>query len=114
MAHFALLDENNVVIRVEVVSNDVCQNEFEGQEFLKSLYGRDITFVQTSYNASIRKNYAGVGFVYDAALDAFIPPRPHQSWTLDESSCTWVPPVPYPQDGETYTWDEGSLSWVMT
>lgn len=114
MAHFALLDENNVVIRVEVVSNDVCQNEFEGQDFLKSLYGRDSVFVQTSYNSTIRKNYAGVGFVYDSERDAFIPPRPYQSWSLDESSCRWVSPVPYPQDGETYTWDDDLFSWVRT
>ncbi len=114
MAHFALLDENNIVQRVEVVSNDVCQNEFEGQEFLKSLYGQDKVFKQTSYNATIRKNYAGIGFTYDEGRDAFIPPKPYPSWILNETTCQWECSVPYPTTEQfpIYRWDEPTLSWV--
>lgn len=112
MAHFALLDENNVVLRVEAVSNDVCQNEWEGQEFLKSIHGQDKVFKQCSYNANIRKNYPGIGFVFDAGRDAFIPPKPFASWVLNETNCRWDSPIPYPDDNNIYQWDEDSLSWV--
>jgi hypothetical protein len=113
MAHFCLLDENNIVQRVEVVSNDVCQNEWEGQEFLKSLYGQDKVFKQTSYNGNIRKNYAGIGYTYDAGRDAFIAPQPFPSWTLNEETCRWESPTPMPQDGMMYSWDEPTLSWIV-
>ena len=112
MAHFALLDENNIVLRVEVVSNDVCQNETEGVTFLQSLYGNDKVFKQTSYNATIRKNYAGVGYTYDSGRDAFILPKPYASWVLNETTCQWECTVPYPNDNKMYQWDEPTLSWV--
>ena len=111
MAHFALLDENNIVLRVDVVSNNICQNEAEGVAFLQSLYGNDKVFKQTSYNGNMRKNYAGIGYAYDAVRDAFIPPQPYPSWVLSEESCLWDAPSKIPDDGEKYEWNEGSLSW---
>lgn len=112
MAHFAFLDENNIVLRVEVVHNDEAPDEATGVAFLQSLYGGG-NFKQTSYNATIRKNFAGIGYTYDAVRDAFIPPRPYPSWLLDEDNCQWVAPVLMPDDGGRYEWDEATLSWVL-
>ena len=117
MAHFAQLDENNVVTQVIVVHNNDCmldgeENETIGVLFCKSLFGQNTRWKQTSYNAKIRKNYAGIGFTYDAARDAFIPPSPYPSWVLDEATCRWNAPVPYPQDGKNYAWDEATVNWV--
>lgn len=118
MAHFAHLDENSFVINVIVVNNAVLNNtEFPfseqiGVDFCKSLYGQDTIWKQTSYNASFRKNFAGIGYTYDSTRDAFIPPKPYPSWLLNESTCTWDAPVPYPNDGKVYIWDENTLSWV--
>ena len=116
MAHFAELDENNVVTQVVVVHNNELldngvESESKGIDFLESLYGHD-RWRQTSYNATIRKNYAGIGFTYDADRDAFIPPQPFASWTLSETTCRWEPPVPMPTDGKAYRWDEDSLTWI--
>jgi len=117
MAHFAQLDENNSVIQVIVVNNDVLldangnESEQLGQEFCTQLLGG--RWVQTSYNASFRKNYAGYDFTYDANLDAFIPPKPYNSWILDEQTGQWQAPVPYPADGESYAWDEDTQSWIL-
>jgi hypothetical protein len=116
MAHFAELDESNIVTQVVVVHNNELldngvEREAKGIAFLQSLYGHD-HWKQTSYNGNQRKNYAGVGFTYDADRDAFIAPQPFPSWTLDESTCTWVPPVPYPTDGGLYRWDEDAGEWV--
>ena len=105
MAHFAELDDNNKVKRVIVVSND---NEADGENWCKNLLGGD--WKQTSYNANIRKNYAAIGYTYDAARDAFIPPQDFPSWILDESTCQWKAPVDYPSDGKTYTWKE-TTTW---
>lgn len=115
MAHFAELDDNNVVTQVIVVNNaelldNGVDSEAKGVAFLAGLFGHD-RWRQTSYNATTRKNYAGIGFTYDAARDAFIAPQPFASWTLDESVCQWVPPVPRPQDGKAYAWDEAAQSW---
>jgi hypothetical protein len=116
MAHFAKIDENNIVTQVIVVNNNELldeagqEQESRGQAFCSHLFGG--TWIQTSYNSSIRKNYAGHGFLYDAARDAFIPPRPYNSWLLNEDTCKWDPPVAYPNDGIVYDWDEPSLSWV--
>jgi hypothetical protein len=118
MAHFARLNDSNMVVEVIVINNaeligpDGLESELKGIDFCKSLFGSDTTWVQTSYNGRIRKNYAGVGFTYDAALDAFIPPQPFPSWTLNQNTCLWNAPVPMPSDGKLYLWDEGSLSWV--
>lgn len=115
MAHFAQLDDTNLVTQVIVVhNNELLENgvesEAKGVAFCQSLFGGE--WKQTSYNGSIRKNYAGIGYSYDAGRDAFIPPQPFQSWTLVESTCTWQAPAPMPTDDGPYRWDEASLSWV--
>lgn len=117
MAHFAQLDENNVVTQVIVVHNNDCQiNGVETEEagivFCKSLFGPTTKWKQTSYNGSIRKNYAGIGYAYDAGRDAFIPPQPFASWLLNEDTCQWQAPVPMPADDKLYNWDENTTSWV--
>jgi hypothetical protein len=108
MAHFAQIDENNIVTQVLVVPDNV---EDRGQDYLANDLGLGGTWVQTSYNSRIRKNYAGVGFVYDSVLDAFIPPQPYDSWTLDETTCQWEAPVAYPTDGIMYKWNEETKDW---
>jgi len=118
MAHFAQLDDNNVVLQVIVVHNNELldngvESEAKGIAFCQSLFP-GTTWVQTSYNANIRKNYAGIGFTYDAQRNAFIPPKPCPSWVLDETTCQWEAPVPYPTDGQRYVWDEVSQSWVQS
>lgn len=119
MAHFAKLDGNNRVTEVIVVNNAVLlddagqESEERGVTFLRMMYGH-ANWRQTSYNATHRKNYAGVGYTYDITRDAFIPPQPYASWTLDEATCQWLSPAPYPQDGQTYHWDEPTLSWQST
>ena len=116
MAHFAEIDANNIVLRVIVVGNkdtsdaNGVEKEYIGAAFCESLLGG--TWKQTSYNANMRKNYAGIGYTFDAARDAFIPPKPFPSWVLNESTCQWQAPVPMPTDGKMYGWDEGTLSWV--
>lgn len=108
MSHFAKID-NGIVTQVIVAEQDVIDSGlFEG------------VWVQTSYNTHggqhpdgrpLRMNYAGIGYTYDAIKDAFIPPKPYESWTLNDATCLWDSPVPYPQDGNRYKWDEISLSW---
>jgi hypothetical protein len=116
MAHFAQLDDNNVVLQVIVVHNNELldngvESEAKGIAFCQSLFP-DTNWVQTSYNGNIRKNYAGIGFTYDSQRDAFIPPKPFPSWVLDETTCQWEAPLPYPADGERYVWDEAQQNWV--
>ena len=112
MAHFAEIDENNIVTRVLVVPNE---QEHRGEEFLSSDLGLGGRWIQTSYNATIRKNYAGTGYTYDPSRDAFIPPKPFPSWVLNETTCVFDPPIPYPNDGKLYQWDEPNgwreVSW---
>lgn len=110
MAHWAELDENNVVLRVTVGDNNDPAGD-EGYQWLINNLGG--TWVKTSYNATIRKNFAGIGFTYNEARDAFIPPQPFGSWTLDEDTCIWEAPEPYPTDGAVYLWDETTTSWVL-
>ena len=116
MAHFAQLNDDNLVTQVIVVANedtadkDGVENEAIGIEFCTNLLGG--RWVQTSYNANIRKNDAGIGYKYDATLDAFIPPQPFESWTLNEETAQWEAPTPYPDDGKRYSWDETTTSWV--
>lgn len=117
MAHFVRLDENSIVVQGIVVHNNELidngvESEAKGIAFCQSLFA-GATWVQTSYNGRIRKNYAGIGYTYDEARDAFIPPKPYASWLLDEGTCQWEAPVPYPVDGEQYTWDEATTSWVL-
>ena len=116
MAHFAKIDENNVVTQVVVVSNDDIKDENGieqesiGVSFCNKLFGG--VWVQTSYNNNFRKNYAGIGYTYNEVLDAFIPPKPFPSWTLNEATAQWVAPLAKPNDGKFYIWDENTLSWV--
>ena len=115
MAHFTTLDESNIVTNVEVVVNDVIldgdgvEQEQLGIDFLTGLHGAG-SYKQTSYNHNFRKNYAGIGFTYDESRDAFIPPQPFDSWTLNESTCGWDAPITRPidegVDGKYYWWDE--------
>ena len=109
MSHFAELDDNNIVLRVLVGDNNLPNEGYDW--FVENLGGR---WVQTSYNANFRKHFAGIGFKYDERLDAFIPPQPFASWSLNEDSCTWEPPIPYPTDGIIYQWDEEAGDWVPT
>ena len=121
MAHFAKLGVGNIVERVEVVSNDIATDEQTGIDFLNNLYGTRDTWKQTSYNTKggvhklegtpFRKNYACIGYTYDQTKDAFIPPKPFDSWILNETTCLWESPVDYPSDGKDYEWDESSTSW---
>jgi hypothetical protein len=111
MAHFAKLGIGNVVETIEVVSNDIALTEQVGIDFLNNLYNTRDVWKQTSYNNNIRKNYAGVGYSYDEARDAFIPLKPYTSWTLNEDSCQWEAPIAYPEDDNNYVWDEESQEW---
>jgi hypothetical protein len=112
MAHYAFLDENNIV--TEVITG-VDETELVDGKDPETWYGefRNQRCVRTSYNANIRKNYAGVGYVYDEERDAFIPPKPFNSWLLNEETCQWESPVPYPEDDQYYLWDEESESWII-
>ena len=115
MAHFAKLDSNNIVIDVNVVNNDVLDSsneEISGVEFLTSWSGGHTNWVQTSYNGTIRKQYAGIGYTYDADLDIFIAPQPYPSWILDENH-DWQPPTPMPVvEGKLYAWFEPNKVWI--
>ena len=117
MAHFAKLDENNIVIAVHVVNNEVImvdgvESEQVGIDFLTSLHGHDL-WKQTSYNDTFRKHYAGIGMFYNPDLDAFIEQKPFDSWTLNEETCVWEAPTPKPDYENFYLWDEESLSWQL-
>ena len=118
MAHFAKLDKNNVVTEVNVVSNAELidangkESEKKGVDFLTAWSGGHGNWKQTSYNGNFRKNFAGVGFTYDAARDAFIPPKPLASWVLNETTCLWEPPIPRPNDGKRYAWNESTKQWI--
>lgn len=109
MAHYAFLDDNNVVTQVIVGTDET--ELIEGLD-PETWYGnfRGQVCKRTSYNANIRKNYAGIGFTYDAQRDAFIPPKPFASWVLNEETCNWEAPVPMPEGN--YRWDEDSVSWL--
>lgn len=119
MAHFAQLNENNIVTQVIVVNNkdtsteDGVENENIGIAFCRSLFGENTNWRQTSYNATFRKNYAGIGYVYDEIYDAFYAPKPYNSWILNQDTFQWDPPIPYPNDNNVYSWDESTLSWKL-
>jgi len=116
MAHYARLDKNNVVTQVIVVDNkdtadaSGVEKEYIGAAFCERLFGG--TWKQTSYNGNMRKNYAGIGYTYNEDIDAFVPPKPYASWVLDNDTAQWNAPVAMPDDGERYTWDEDTTSWV--
>jgi hypothetical protein len=117
VAHFARLDENNVVTQVIVVANkdtsdgNEVEKEYIGAGFCQQLFGG--TWKQTSYNAKFRKNYAGIGFTYNPDIDAFVPPRPFASWTLNNETAQWEAPTPIPDDGQNYSWNEQTSSWDL-
>lgn len=116
MAHFAQLDDNNMVTQVIVIHNnelmiDEVESEDKGILFCKALFGQDTKWKQTSYNGNKRKNYAGVGFTYDADMDAFVPPQPFASWTLNTDTAQWEAPIPAPTEG-LWLWDESTQTWV--
>jgi hypothetical protein len=114
MAHFAILKAGNIVERVEVVSNDIATNEQAGIDFLRNLYkNQHLPVIQTSYNNNIRKNYAGIGYQYDQQRDAFIAPKPFNSWVLNEDTCQWEAPIPMPINDNRYTWNESTKTWDL-
>lgn len=118
MAHFAEIDNNNIVLRVVVISNDDLKdnngNEVEalGIAVCHNIFGADTRWVQTSYNSNFRKRFAGIGNIYNADKDAFYNPNPpYPSWTLDDN-LDWQPPTPKPDDGKPYYWDEPTRAWI--
>lgn len=110
MAHWAEINEDNLVLRVLVGDNND-PNGDEGFQWLVDNLGG--TWVKTSYNGSIRKNFAGIGDTYDEARDAFIAPKPFASWILNEDTCKWEAPKPYPSDENSYHWDEQQEEWIQ-
>ncbi len=130
MAHFAKLGTGNIVEQIVVVSNDVAISEQAGIDFLNNLYNSRDVWKQTSYNTKggvhlnggtpFRKNYAGVGYTYDQTRDAFIPPKPFNSWTLNETTCLWDPPIAKPElteeqinNNNYYSWNEETQQWDL-
>lgn len=118
MAHYAFLDDNNIVTEVIVGKNEgedgidweQHYGDFRGQVCKRTSYNTQAG-VHTSGGTPYRKNYAGIGYSYDPLRDAFVPPKPYASWSLDETSCLWEPPVAYPTDGNVYSWNEETTSW---
>jgi len=110
MAHFAEIDENNIVLRVLVTDNNDL-NADEGHQWLIDNLGG--TWIKTSYNGKIRKNFAGIGFTYNEELDSFVAPQPYPSWKLDKRNSQWKAPVAYPTDGLSYFWNEEALTWEL-
>ena len=120
MAHYAFLDENNIVTEV-IVGKDEGEDGIDWEAHYGAFRGQ--TCKRTSYNTRggehleggtpFRKNYAGIGFSYDSGRDAFIPPQPYNSWVLNEDSCLWFAPIPWPDDGKEYLWNEETTSWVL-
>lgn len=119
MAHFARINKDWIVEEVIVVANDVLLDEqgiecdWLGEQFCQQLFGTYTKWIQTSYNGNKYKNFAGIGYTFDPYRNAFIPPKPYPSWVLEENTCLWEAPIPYPEDGKTYAWDEDSLSWRL-
>ena len=116
MAHFAEIGLGNKAVGVIAISNNELldenhiEQEQKGIDFCRKIFGG--VWIQTSYNASLRKNFAGLDFTYDSSRDSFIPPKVFDSWVLNEDTCRWEAPVPMPQDKNQYSWDENTKSWV--
>ena len=123
MAHFAKLGKGNIIEKVNVVSNDIATSEQAGVDFLNNLYNTRDVWKQTSYNTRegvhslggtpFRKNYAGIGYYYDQTRDAFIPPKPFNSWILNETTCQWEAPVALPDTENRYNWNEETQQWDL-
>ena len=118
MAYFAEINDSNIVTKVLAVTDSDCHDsdgdvsEAVGIAFLQNIYGDSTTWVRTYKDRSQRKNYAGIGYSWDAGRDAFIPVKPYNSWSLNETRCQWAPPTPGPTDG-MYYWDEDNTRWVQ-
>jgi len=118
MAHFAKLDENNIVTEIVVLNNEVIlkadgtESEYKGKVFLNQLFG-NANWVQSSINCSFRKNHATIGSFYDEEKDAFIYPKPYESWVLNLATCRWEPPIPRPTEGGHYGWNEETQTWDL-
>jgi len=120
MAHYAFLDQNNIVTEV-IVGKDEGEDNIDWEQHYGNF--RNQTCKRTSYNTMagvhssggtpFRKNYAGIGYTYDEQRDAFIPPKPYDSWVLNNDTCLWDPPTPMPDDGEMYTWNEETTTWDL-
>ena len=119
MAHFANINEEGIVTQVIVVNNSVLldenniESEEKGVQFCKQIFGENSIWKQTSYNSSFRGNFAGIGYTYDDEKNVFIPPKPYDSWALNETNFQWESPTPYPNDGNFYFWDENIFSWLL-
>lgn len=109
MAHYAFLDQNNIVTEV-ITGKDETDTTHDWEQFYGEFRGQ--VCKRTSYNGNIRKNYAGIGYSYDSERDAFIPPKPFPSWVLVEETCRWAPPITCPTDGKYYEWNEAAQNWV--
>ena len=118
MAHFAQLNENDIVLKVVVVNNrDITdsngeENENIGIQYLKNIFGNNTKWIQTSYNHNFRIRFASIGDFYDEVRDAFIPQKSYNSWIFSEEFVCWIPPISYPNDGSCYEWDENILNWI--
>jgi len=118
MAYFAKLDENDVVIdvhalnNIEMLTSEGVESEDMGKAFFIRWSGGYSKWVQTSYNGTVRKNYAGIGYTYDRVRDAFIAPQPYPSWILNEDTCQWQSPTSMPTDGKMYQWSEEQKNWI--
>lgn len=114
MAHFAILKAGNIVEQVVVVSNEIATTEQAGVDFLRKLYkNQHLPVIQTSYNNNFRKNFAGIGSQYDQQRDAFISPKPFNSWVLNEDTCRWEAPITRPEDNNMYNWNELTKTWDL-
>jgi hypothetical protein len=119
MAYFAKLGTGNIVEQVISINNSVItdangvEQEQLGNDFINKLYNTRDVWKQTSYNNNIRKNYAGIGYTYDQTRDAFIPPKPFNSWILNEDTCRWEAPVALPDTENRYTWNETTTTWDL-
>jgi hypothetical protein len=119
MAYFAKLGTGNIIEQIISINNSVItdnngiEQEQLGVDFINKLYNTRDVWKQTSYNNNIRKNFAGIGYQYDQTRDAFIPPKPFNSWVLNEDTCRWESPIPYPQDNNKYNWNEQNQSWDL-
>jgi len=117
MAYFAKLGTGNIVEEVIAVSNDIAITEQAGSDFINKLYNTRDVWKKTSYNNNIRKNFAGIGYTYDQARDAFIAPKPFNSWILNEDTCRWEAPVAMPteqlEDNQHYYWNEAIINWEI-
>ena len=113
MAHFAKINNSNIVEQVIVVSNDVATTEQAGVDFINNLYKTNDVWKQTYVDKSLRKNFASINYIYNQTLDAFIPPRPFESWLLNEETCQWEAPIAYPNNGQDYDWNDQTQQWDL-